>query len=192
MTTKQNFKGENIPKTEELSILLSSIEDIEKNIKNRNLISLRELIEKEGVFKDVLKDYLNKKRFNTKYPKKRKIENDYEGLYIFIDGSEPVYVGITRSIVNRLRSHSNGTTTATATLAYLIAKKEGDYSTEQFNDNKNKIRDKYIEKVNDYKVYIYPFPDVIPEKGHEYYSLSLFEIMLAIKLRTKWNTFKTH
>src|SRR5271154_1642880 len=49
---------------------------------------------------------------------------DFAGCYVIIQNSRPMYVGISRRVVSRLRQHCNGTSHFSATLAYAVAKRK--------------------------------------------------------------------
>ena len=118
---------------------------------------------------------------------KSKPKNEFMGLYIFGEDAngkvEPVYVGISRVTFKRLRNHGWGKTTATCTLAYLMAK----------NENKNLKRD-----VIENSVHLEPQKEkirnlkVVLVSVKEDYNLYFLEVALAGILKTKWNSFKTH
>jgi len=47
-------------------------------------------------------------------------EKDFAGCYVQIDSGKPIYVGISKKVVDRLRQHVLGTTHYAASLAYRI------------------------------------------------------------------------
>lgn len=49
------------------------------------------------------------------------LDSDPGGCYVLIDEGKPVYVGISRAVINRLREHVLGSDHYAATLAYRIA-----------------------------------------------------------------------
>jgi predicted GIY-YIG superfamily endonuclease len=49
------------------------------------------------------------------------ITGDFPGCYVLIENGNPIYVGISRSVLQRLRQHVRGTTHFDASLAYKIA-----------------------------------------------------------------------
>lgn len=51
----------------------------------------------------------------------RRISEDFAGCYIFLDAGVPFYVGISRSVIGRLRQHVTDKTHFGASLAYRIA-----------------------------------------------------------------------
>lgn len=144
---------------------------------------------------------------------KPKKHTDFEGLYAFaeltaskeVGGKEWVfrYVGISRNVMARLKQHSWGNESNTATLAHLIAKQQkftederGIYSrkkkteatqkvkiTEKLENNRKSIRDNYVKRC---KVVVFRLED---ERD---YSLYFHEVAVAGIFRCYWNSFRTH
>ncbi len=198
-----NFNNEIFPtekfktESEYIASLIQTIDSIETDIQKRanTLIKLetfyekREADEKRMARLDLFKKEFGELNVTDKKGKTKK----YEGLYIFIDKDKPVYVGISRNIISRLRNHAWGKTSVTSSLAYLMAKQEhGNLNKDIYKDNINEIREKYLEKVREFKLYIYPFKGQENTETSEYYSLQLLEVLLSVRLKTCWNTFKTH
>lgn len=191
----ENFNKEPIPDVNKLLVdeLLNEINKIENNLKNigsRNKLikfySFNKTRETWEAQKKVFEEY---GKCNSKATNKRKSDTEYMGLYVFSkkigNDFKPVYVGISRKIIQRLRNHAFGKTADTSTLAFLFAKKEG-ISKEHYNDSGNMDEmDKYSERVRNLFVYIYPFNQCN-------YKLHLLEVLAACKFKTKWNSFKTH
>src|SRR5258708_27551806 len=50
-----------------------------------------------------------------------KLTKDFEGCYVLLQGTDPIYVGISQTVFQRLRQHVRGTTHFDASLAYRIA-----------------------------------------------------------------------
>lgn len=117
------------------------------------------------------------------------LPSDFQGCYVLIENTKPIYVGISRSVLQRLQQHVKGTTHFDASLAYRIASKnmphnhtrtvamENEAFKEQFDKAKNYIRNLNVAFVaikNPLELYV-------------------FEPFCAIKLDTsEWNTFETH
>lgn len=53
--------------------------------------------------------------------KQFKLAQDFSGCYVLIDNGVPIYVGISRSVISRLRQHVFGKTHFDASLAFRIA-----------------------------------------------------------------------
>jgi hypothetical protein len=49
------------------------------------------------------------------------ISKDFSGCYVLAKNAKPIYVGISRSVISRLRQHVTGKTHFDASLAYKIA-----------------------------------------------------------------------
>ena len=119
---------------------------------------------------------------------------EIKGLYIFYENDIPVYVGISRKILRRLRNHFVGKSHYQATLVYLMLRDVYD------NDEKNDIyrgkrsefepfnnggrEEKQEELINNFEISIIPIEDN--------YELYLTEVLAACELKTKWNCFQTH
>ncbi len=121
----------------------------------------------------------------------KKIERsqDFQGCYVFVDEETPVYVGISRSVVQRLIQHVKGKTHFDASLAYRMAAfnyshdmsrgeaMENDDFLRCFNEAKQRLccmKVAFVEIKNDLELY-------------------LFEVYCSMQLDTaQWNSFKTH
>lgn len=119
-------------------------------------------------------------------PNERK---DFTGLYVFYEDNRPFYVGISRSVISRIRQHVLGRTHNDASLVFKMAstaygvkaKRKDLMADEQFRGVHEKMKDKvksmtvsFIQVENDLVLY-------------------LLEVYVAMKLDTsEWNTFRTH
>lgn len=116
-------------------------------------------------------------------------DRDFSGCYVLIEGSEPIYTGISRKVMSRLRQHVKGKTHFDASLAYRMAKHglterrhrakwmEDDKFLKRFATQQKRIRKMSVAVVRiDCPVELYAF-----------------ELFCAMELDTgKWNTFATH
>src|SRR5881296_554202 len=50
-------------------------------------------------------------------------DGDFKGCYVLADGGRPIYVGISRTVLARVRQHLTGTTHFNASLPYLMAQR---------------------------------------------------------------------
>lgn len=188
----KNFKNEG----EYIASLIEIIDFIEADIENRSY-TLKQL---KDFYKDENEKRYTKQAFFIKEfgelnasPDKTGKNKKYEGIYIFIDKDKPVYVGISRNIISRLRNHGWGITSVTSSFAYLMAKTaNSELNKDKYKANEEEIREKYLKKVQNLKLYVYPFNGKGNNETAEYYSLQLLEVLLSVRLKTKWNTFKTH
>ena len=121
--------------------------------------------------------------------RKLNLNSDFEGCYVLIDGTSPIYVGISRTVLQRLRQHVRGTTHFDATLAYRIAATENPHNTTSLKAMANKDFQAGFAKaqhyIRDLNVAFIEISNAL--------ELYLFEAFCAMELDTSaWNTFKTH
>lgn len=116
-------------------------------------------------------------------------KSDFSGCYVLIEDSKPIYVGISRRVLARLRQHFTGKTHFDASLAYAIAqqrrptkgKRSEVMKTPEFNEV-------FAAAQSDLRSVQVSFVQI--ENPLE---LHLFEAFAAIELCThEWNTFRTH
>ena len=114
---------------------------------------------------------------------------DFSGCYVLVHDGKPFYVGISRSVIGRLRQHGTGTTHFDASLAYRMANEKVSHDTTRaaamqdpsfraaFNEAQTLLRGctvAFVEIPNPLELY-------------------LFEAYCAMELDTsEWNTFRTH
>lgn len=121
--------------------------------------------------------------------RKFNLNSDFEGCYVLIDGTRPIYVGISRTVLQRLKQHVRGTTHYDATLAYGIAAARQPHNmtrSEAMADKGFQVvfaeAQHYIRELN---VAFIEIPNPL--------ELYLFEAFCAMELDTsEWNKFKTH
>jgi hypothetical protein len=115
------------------------------------------------------------------------INNEIKGLYLFGECKDetvvPIYIGISRGIFRRLKQHGWGKLDNEATLAYLMASNKSNYV--------GKRKDFSYETLCEEQKIIRQFKvAILPELND--YDLYFMEVYFAGKLKTHWNTFKTH
>jgi len=119
-------------------------------------------------------------------------EDDFSGCYVLLhrDG-KPLYVGISRSVIARLRQHVTGTTHFDATLAYRMASDKVPHGKTQATAMKDRVFRQAFESEQQFlKGCTVAFIEIPKQKAVELY---LFEVYCAMALDTcKWNTFRTH
>lgn len=125
---------------------------------------------------------------NNTLNSKSKKENEVKGLYVFGELNEegnviPIYVGISRTVFRRLYQHTWGKKHNETSFSYLKAKYFSGYKGKRDLLPIGLLKEQQ-EKITDYRLI------VIPEK--EDYDLYFMEVYIAGKLKTKWNSFKTH
>ena len=117
------------------------------------------------------------------------LEADFSGCYVLIDSGDPIYVGISRGVINRLIQHVKGKTHFDASLAYRIARSHFNHNLSRDQAMKHSDFNKEFQKAKRYlsKVHVAFIPIINDMELH------LFEAYCAMQLDTsKWNTFATH
>ncbi len=121
--------------------------------------------------------------------KRLNMPKDIPGLYIFVEEGKPLYVGISRNVIQRLRQHLTGGTHFDASLAYMMAevaagtgKKRSDHMEDpDFLEAFDKAQD----RLKRCKVAFIEISDAVTRY--------LFEVYAAMQYDTKeWNHFETH
>ncbi|MEX2672876.1 MAG: hypothetical protein WD294_12295 [Phycisphaeraceae bacterium] len=114
---------------------------------------------------------------------------DFQGCYVLIGEGTPCYIGISRSVLSRLRQHVRGRSHCDASLAYRMACNGDNHNmrraeamkTEWFRKRFDKAQ-KRIQRMDAAFVEI-----------TNHLELHVFEAYAAMELKTaKWNTFRTH
>jgi hypothetical protein len=116
-------------------------------------------------------------------------KNDFSGCYVFIENGSPLYVGISRNVINRLFQHLTSNSHFSSSLAYYIAKCQRDTgSTREQNMSDPEFRSLFedsqrrLEKCSIAAVEI-----------NNSVELHLFEVYASMKFGTgEFNTFRTH
>lgn len=114
---------------------------------------------------------------------------DFSACYVMLSRGRPVYVGISRKVISRLRQHVRGTTHFDASLAYRMAEAKNPHDQQRSEAMRRPAFKKEFLKAQSYlkglQVAIVEIPDDL--------ELYLFEVYCSMELDTaKWNTFKTH
>jgi hypothetical protein len=114
---------------------------------------------------------------------------DFRGCYVFVEEDRPVYVGISRSVIGRLRQHVRGSTHYDATLAYRIASSRVAHgTTRSLAMMEPEFRAQFLYAQDWLKGLNVAFVEV----GNAV-ELYLFEAYCALELDTsEWNSFETH
>ena len=116
-------------------------------------------------------------------------KGDFSGCYTMLDSGKPIYVGISRKVLTRLRQHVTGKTHFDASLAYLIAQKRCPTNGKRSEVMNNPTFRSAFEGAQHHLRQLHvAFVEI--ENPLELY---LFEPYAAIEFGThKWNTFRTH
>lgn len=153
------------------------LDDLYKvNCDNSEIQRQRSVFEAQGYFP------------NAKLDKKTKTDNELKGLYVFAETSNsgetiPCYVGISGTIFRRLKQHGWYKQHNEATLAYLKASTIHSHIGERKDLEYSKIEEQQ-KFIRQYKVAI--VPETID------FDLYFMEVYVSGKLKTRWNSFKTH
>lgn len=156
---------------------------------NKNCKTLGELYKEENGKIIRIKSEFDKLGYkpNSTLNRKAKTNNEFKGIYVFaeIDNGKiiPRYVGISGTIFRRLKQHGWGKLHNEATLAYLKAASKSKYKGERKHYPYLEI-EKQQKIIRQYKVALLPEPLD--------FDLYFMEVYFAGKLKTLWNSFKTH
>ena len=115
--------------------------------------------------------------------------NDFFGCYVLLREGKPFYVGISRTVDQRLRQHVTGNTHFDASLAYLMATAKTGHDMSRSNAMKDTAFRMAFAKaralLRDCRVAFIEIENPL--------DLYLFEAYCAMELDTcEWNTFRTH
>ena len=117
------------------------------------------------------------------------LKKDFSGCYLLISRNKPIYVGISKTVLKRLKQHACGTTHFDATLAYRIASKKMPHNYTRSYAMKN---NEFKTQFNSAKGYIRRLKVAYVEINNPLV-LYIFEPYCAMKFNTSvWNTFETH
>ena len=115
--------------------------------------------------------------------------NDFQGCYVLSDISGPIYVGISRSVIQRLIQHVKGKTHFNASLAYRVAAYNYEH---EMSRGEAMAHPKFLQCFEEAKEYIKNLSVAFVEIKNDL-ELYLFEVYCSMELDTaQWNTFKTH
>jgi len=116
-------------------------------------------------------------------------QSDFPGCYVFIDGTTPIYVGISRTVIRRLVQHLSTDTHFSASLVYRMASE--DYPHEMKRDQAMKdeqFRRIFFQAQGRLQAMRFAFIEIPNDL-----ELYTFEVYVAMSLDTDtWNTFRTH
>jgi hypothetical protein len=115
--------------------------------------------------------------------------SDFSGCYVLLREGKPFYVGISRTVVERLRQHVTGKTHFDASLAYLMATDK----TRHKMKRANAMQDPAFRMAFDQAKALLRDCSVAFIDIDNPLELYLFEAFCAMELDTcEWNTFRTH
>lgn len=164
------------------------ISEIQTCFSNPDCLTVKELYHCDKGHKQ--KDFISKLRVtcNGKLGKNSKKLDEVKGLYVFGEHQEnkviaPIYVGISRTVFRRLYQHTWGTKHNETSFSYLKAKHFSGH-TGLRNELPFELLKIQQEKIKNYCLIVIPVE-------HDY-DLYFMEVYIAGRLKTKWNSFKTH
>lgn len=116
-------------------------------------------------------------------------DTDFSGCYAMLDQGVPVYVGISRTLVQRLRQHVIGKSHYDASLAYRIAARNRPHGMTR---SVAMLDADFVLAFDGAKRYLRGLQVVFVEIVNPV-ELYLFEVYAAMALDTSsWNSFETH
>lgn len=185
-----NYNQEPFP--EDINLLIQKCETIILKIQERfsspECLVVKELYHTDKGHKQ--KDFIQKLQIvcNNKLKKTSKNEDEVKGLYVFGElkdngNVEPIYIGISRTIFRRLYQHTWGKKHNETSFSYLKAKHFSQHTGKRIDLDKELLKAQQ-QKIKNYRLI------VIPEIND--YDLYFMEVYIAGKLKTHWNSFKTH
>jgi predicted GIY-YIG superfamily endonuclease len=115
--------------------------------------------------------------------------DDFSGCYVLIREGKPFYVGISRTLIQRLRQHVTGKTHFDASLAYLMATDRTGHTMKRADAMKDAA---LMQAFNEAQALLRGCSVAFIEIDNPL-ELYLFEAYCAMELDTcEWNTFRTH
>lgn len=121
------------------------------------------------------------------------LPRDFSGCYVLIENITPIYVGISRGVIGRLRQHVYGKTHYDASLAFRIAMKQHPDQTIENLTRAEAMNDPLFgTSFEEAQTYLRSLQVAVVaiENPLELY---VFEPYCAIELDThQWNSFETH
>lgn len=121
------------------------------------------------------------------------IPQDFSGCYVLLEAAAPVYVGISRNVVGRLRQHVFGKTHFDASLAFRIAMaRHPDRAIENLTRSEAMQDPLFGTSFTEAQSYLRSLHVATIEIKNPL-ELYVFEAYCALELDTnQWNSFKTH
>lgn len=117
------------------------------------------------------------------------LQADFSGCYVLLDQSRPIYVGISRSVLSRIRQHVTGQSHFDASLVYAVAQRRLPTKGQR---SKVMERREFREAFSEAQQYLRGLDVAFVEISNPL-ELYLFEAYAAMELDTgEWNTFRTH
>jgi hypothetical protein len=154
----------------------------------------------------VLPDYMEKLRQAIKCPhnaaefaipgvgpvaiaKTVKLAADFSGCYVLLEQAKPIYVGISRRVLSRIRQHVTGKSHFDASLVYAVAQRKRPTPGHRSQVMEDAVfQDEFMKAQQYLRGLSVAFIEI--DNPLELY---IFEAYAAMELETSdWNTFRTH
>lgn len=114
---------------------------------------------------------------------------DFSGCYALLEDSRPIYVGISRKVLSRVRQHMLGRTHFDASLAYLIAQRR---LPTKGRRSENMNNPEFLAAFVAAQRYLRGL-SIAAVRIDNPVELHVFEVFVAMALGTaEWNSFRTH
>ncbi len=125
--------------------------------------------------------------------KEFELRQDFSGCYVLQENEKPIYVGISRGVIGRLRQHVFGKTHFDASLAFRIAmKKHPDETVAKLTRSTAMLDPLFGTSFAEAQAYLRSLQVAWVEIENPL-ELYLFEPYCAFELDThQWNSFRTH
>lgn len=125
--------------------------------------------------------------------KEKGLLRDFSGCYVLLENKQPIYVGISRGIIGRLKQHVCGRTHFDASLAFRIAiKKHPDQTIVKLSRSNAMLDPLFGTSFAEAQAYLRTLNVAYIEINNPL-ELYIFEPYCAIELDTnQWNSFETH
>lgn len=117
------------------------------------------------------------------------LPGDFSGCYVLVENETPIYVGISRTVLARLRQHLTGNTHFDASLVYAIAQQRRPTPGKR---SEVMQRPEFKQEFAAARHYLRSLDAAFVEIRNPL-ELYVFEPYAAMELKTHlWNTFRTH
>lgn len=125
--------------------------------------------------------------------KAKRLTEDFSGCYVLVDKGKPIYVGISRGVIGRLRQHVFGKTHFDASLCFKIAlEKHSDRAITQLTRDNAMLDTEFGVSFAEAQDYLRSVKVAFIEVKNPL-ELYIFEAYCAVELDThQWNSFETH
>jgi len=189
METKRNFLLAEIPNFERLLKLMPTQDNVLASPRHRfdelfipdsrnRLIANRTLVEK------LYSDFMPLSRHGKRLLR-------LNGAYVFWEETTPLYVGISRSVLNRLKQHVIGVDHNQASLAYQIALTKRD-SVKKAPNRVARAKFPFENYRKDIQTFMRERWRISIIPASDEYELYLLELYLSCLLKSYGNSFRTH